>query len=220
MKEQIRAKGNIHSVRATDRPHGKGWVKDPKTGLWARETRSKNIVVLAGLSMMAKSIQYGNADSGKTIRYLGGGSGTTLPTKGDTALVSEVARFEIDSWDNGGIAADPVVMVATSLFLTAEGNGSLTEVGLFQASSGAPMFCRGLFGYGYITDATQASPCVIECAGQGLADGDVVYISGVAEMTELNANFYYVDVLTPETFGLYADDDLMVPIDSSAFGAY
>jgi hypothetical protein len=221
MKEQAAMpKGRIQSIRATDKPRGKGWIKDPKTGLWIRETKSTNTVVLAGISMAAKSIQYGNPDAGKTIRYLGVGTGMTLPSIGDTALVLEVSRIAIASWDNSGIASNPVVMMATTLFLTGEGNGNLMEVGLFVNSTGAPMYCRGLFGYGYITNATQASPCVIECVDHGLTDSDLVYISGVEGMTELNTNSYYVDVLTSSTFALYADEDLTTPIDSSAYGAY
>jgi len=169
---------------------------------------------------MAKSIQYGNADAGGTLRYIGTGTGYTYPAKGDTALVAETLRAEIDSWTNTNIASDPVVMIATKMFLTTEANAALMECGLFKASTGAPMFCRGLFGYGLITNATQADPVVIESVGHGLADGDKILIEAVEGMTELNGNAYYVDVLTGDTFGLYTDAALSASVNGTGFTAY
>lgn len=220
MKDRARVIGGIETVRAAKRSLGPGWIKDPKSGLYVKKTRSKNMIVLAGLSFMAKSIQYGNADAGKTIRYIGVGAGRTLPAKDDVALVNELERHEIDSWDNTDIASDPVVMIATKLFNTTEANGNLMEAGLFRSSTGAPMFCRGLFGHGYITNATNADPVVIESEAHELAGGDLVYIEGVEGMTELNGNSYYVDVLTADTFALYSDSGLTTTIDGSGYGAY
>lgn len=55
-----------------------------------------------------------------------------------------------------------------------------------------------------ITGATQANPCVITTsAAHGIYDNDLVYISGVGGMTELNGKHYYVKVLTTTTFQLY-----------------
>lgn len=219
MKDKVKVIGRIGTILS--RPvGGPGWQYDEKTGLYVRKSFSRNMVVLAGLSMMAKSIQYGHAASGETIRYMAVGSGHDIPAKGDTALGNEIARYEIDSWDNTNIAADPVVMIATKLFDTTEGNGNLMECGLFQESTGAPMYCRGLFGVGYITNATQAEPVVIECADHGLSDGDLVYIEGVEGMTDLNTNSYYVDQLSSSTFGLYSDSGLATPVNGTGFGAY
>jgi len=178
------------------------------------------MIVLAGLSMMAKSIQYGNVSAGKTIRYLEVGTGFTLPSKTDVALVAAVERLQIDSWDNTDIASDPVVMIASTAFATTEGNGNLMEAGLFQESTGAPMYSRGLFGYGQISNATQADPVVITSTEHGLIDGDRVYIENVVGMTELNDNSYYVDMLTADTFALYSDAALSTSVDGTGFGAY
>lgn len=220
MKDKIRVIGMIQTVLATERPQGKGWQRNPRTGLYERRSSSKNMIVLAGLSMMAKSIQYGHANSGETIRYMGVGTGFTTPAKANTALVAEVERLEIDSWDNTNIAADPVVMIATKLFLTTEAIGNLMECGLFQESTGAPMFCRGLFGIGLVTNATQAEPVIVESAGHGLVDGDKVYFEGVEGMTDLNGNAYFVDQQNASTFALYSDAALSVPVDGTGFGAY
>lgn len=220
LRDGLRVIGRIRTVRRTASPVGAGWRLDRRSGLWVRETHSKNMVVLAGLSMMAKSIQYGNADAGATIRYMAVGTGYTAPAKANTALVAEVERLAIDSWDNTNIAADPVVMIASKLFLTTEANGALMECGLFKAAAGAPMFCRGLFGYGLITNATQDNPVVIESLGHGLSDGDKVLIEGVEGMTELNDNAYFVNQLTSSTFSLYTDAALSAPVDGSGFTPY
>lgn len=219
MRDHARVMGRIETVRSRREP-GRGWVFDRKSGLYLKRTASKNIVTLAGLSMMAKSIQYGNADAGATIRYIGVGTGYTTPAKGNTALVAETLRVAIDSWDNANIAADPVVMIASRLFLTSEANAALMECGLFKSPTGAPMFCRGLFGYGLITNATQADPVVIESAGHGLSDGDKIYIAGVEGMTDLNGNAYWVNQLNANTFELYSDAGLTTSVDGTGFGAY
>ncbi len=221
MRDRMRVIGRINTLRAAkEQPAGKGWARDPKTGLWVRRTSSKNMVVLAGLSAMFSWIQYGHANAGGTIRYMGVGTGSTTPAKGDTALVAEEERLEIDSWDNTNIASDPVVMIATKLFLTSEANANLMECALFKNSSGAPMFCRGLFGSGLITDATAANPVSIESVGHGLSDGDKILIAGVEGMTELNNNTYFVDVQDAANFELYSDAALSIPVDGSGFGAY
>lgn len=215
-------RGRIHAIRATrfEPDYPRGWIRDHKRGLWLKHSFSKNMVVLAGLSMMAKSIQYGHADEGKTIRYMEVGSGSPLPDKTDVALDTAVLRVEISSWNNAGIAADPVVMIASYLFGTSQANADLMEVGLFQESAGAPMYCRGLFGWGAISGATNADPCVVTAVGHGRSSGDKVYIENVSGMTEINDLAFYIDVLTADTFALYTDSGLTTSVDSSAYGVY
>lgn len=215
-------KGRISTIRArrSEPEYPPGWFWDRRSGLYLKHSRGRNMIVLAGLSMMAKSIQYGHADEGKTIRYMEVGSGSTLPDKTDTALETAVLRVAISSWDNADIASDPVVMIASYLFGTSEANAALMECGLFQESAGAPMYCRGLFAYGGISNASQADPCVITSVGHNLSGGEKVLIEGVSGMTELNDNAYFVDVLTADTFALYTDAGLTASVDSSAYGAY
>lgn len=215
-------RGRLMSILARDAdPRLPGWRRDPRTGLWTQKSDSRNVFTTAGASMMAKSIQYGHADSGKTIRYLEVGTGYTYPDKTDTALVSTILRSAIDSWDNTDIASDPVIMIASKLFTTSEAIGALMECGLFQESSGAPMFCRGLFGYGTISGATNADPIVITCdSAHSLTDGFKVFIENVSGMTELNDNSYYVDVLSSTTFALYSDAALTTSVDGTGYGVY
>lgn len=196
------------------------WNRRADSGLLVESSYHKNVVVLAGLSMTAKSIQHGHADQGKSIRYLALGTGETNPSKSDTALVTELTRKEYDTWDNTNIAGDPVVMIFEVLFGTSEGNGTLTEAGLFQESSGAPMFCRSFFGYGLITAATKTNPVRITSANHGLADSYNIKIRNVGGMVELNGNTYYVDVIDANTFDLYSDAGLTTSVDGTGYSAY
>lgn len=70
-----------------------------------------------------------------------------------------------------------------------------------------------------ISAATQANPVVLTAAGHGLSDGQMIHVSSVAGMTELNGNDYYVDV-TGDTLALYSDSGLTTAVDGSAFTAY
>lgn len=64
-----------------------------------------------------------------------------------------------------------------------------------------------------ITGVTQANPAVVTDAGHALEDGDVIEISGVVGMTELNGGRFIVEVLTSSTFALRG-------VDSTGYGAY
>jgi len=64
-----------------------------------------------------------------------------------------------------------------------------------------------------ISAATQANPCAINAVGHGFATSDVVKISGVSGMTQLNGNTYTITVTSSNAFTLNG-------IDSSGFGSY
>jgi len=64
-----------------------------------------------------------------------------------------------------------------------------------------------------ITGATQANPVVITAASHGMDNGNVVDISGVVGMTELNGNTYAIANVTTNTFELEN-------IDGTGFTAY
>lgn len=73
-----------------------------------------------------------------------------------------------------------------------------------------------------ISGATAANPVVITSTVHGLADGDLVSISGVVGMTQLNVNTYYAKVTgySTTTFALYSNSDLSTTVDGSAYTAY
>ena len=69
-----------------------------------------------------------------------------------------------------------------------------------------------------ITAATQASPGVLTSNSHGFSNGDEIFISSVAGMTELNGRNYLVTGKTTNTFKL--TDLFGVSIDTSSFSAY
>lgn len=65
---------------------------------------------------------------------------------------------------------------------------------------------------GSITAATQAVNCQITSANHGLTTGNIVLVSGVGGMTELNGNSYTITVVDSNNF--------LLNVDSTGFGVY
>lgn len=64
-----------------------------------------------------------------------------------------------------------------------------------------------------ITAITKANPAVVTSASHGLVDGDVVYITGVVGMTEVNDKGFIINQLDANTFEL-------IDTNSTGYGAY
>lgn len=64
-----------------------------------------------------------------------------------------------------------------------------------------------------ITGITQANPGVVTIAHHGWSNGDLVYISGVAGMTEVDGRFFTIAGVTTDTFQLAG-------VNTSAYAAY
>ncbi len=73
-----------------------------------------------------------------------------------------------------------------------------------------------------ITGVTKASTAVVTLTGTRtfFRDGAPMTISGIAGMTELNGNTYYVKPVTVNSVELYTDAARTMPVDSSAFNTY
>ena len=81
-----------------------------------------------------------------------------------------------------------------------------------------------------ITGVTQANPAVVTTStAHGLSNGDLITITDVVGMTELNGLQFYVDTdgsgsgggtYTTSEFALYTDEALTTTVDSSAYTAY
>lgn len=83
-------------------------------------------------------------------------------------------------------------------------HGSQIQVSVgFSADSPAPA----------ITGITKANPAVVSATSHGLSDGDVIRISGVVGMTEVNGKTFIVEELTTGTFALLG-------VDSTGYGTY
>ena len=69
-----------------------------------------------------------------------------------------------------------------------------------------------------VSAATKASPCVVTATSHGYSNGDEIYISSVAGMTQLNGKYYKVKNKTTNTVELTDLDD--TNIDSSGYSTY
>lgn len=64
-----------------------------------------------------------------------------------------------------------------------------------------------------ITGATQANPCVVTANSHGFSNGDLIYISGVVGMTEINNRLFTAASVAANTFELTG-------VNSTAYTAY
>ena len=73
---------------------------------------------------------------------------------------------------------------------------------------------------GIVTNITRAATARATSTNHGLQDGRQIVISNVLGMTEINDLTLYIDVFDANTFDLYQDAALTVPLDSTGFTAY
>ena len=97
-----------------------------------------NLVVTSGRNLVASRL----AGAGSDITHMAVGSGATAAAAAQTALTSEIDRNGLTV--SGGTAVDNTVEYA-STWAAGDGSGSLTEAGLFTASSGGTMLARTVF---------------------------------------------------------------------------
>lgn len=70
-----------------------------------------------------------------------------------------------------------------------------------------------------ITGATNANPCEITVTAHGYSTNDLVFISGVGGMTQINGAFYTITVTSANTFTLKYSASAN-NVDATGFGAY
>lgn len=116
------------------------WAKNTIIGEVVKVVDQKNLVVNGGLNMLRDHII---GASNITITHAGIGSGTAAPIASDTALGSEILRKSatIDT----SIGTGKVQFEWQTLTTEANSPGTISEAGLFTASSGGTMFCRATF---------------------------------------------------------------------------
>ncbi len=156
------------------------------------------------------------------VTQIGVGTGITTPADTDTTLTTEVLKKAItDPITQTFLTGATPYSIATVHFGVSEANGNLTEAGQFDSNNG--LANHALFGTGTITGATQADPVVITDVAHGLTSATRIKILGVLGQTQLNftgANWYYVSVLSADTFSLYNDAALTDTLDGSGHSAY
>lgn len=125
------------------------------TGLLKRKLQFKNIITTAGLNWIAAgsgaTLGWGLSFASDSGTYMGVGTGTSTPAITDTALGAQVVRTNSRGSptipQTSGFAGDYsyAYVEQTRVFLPGTGTGNLTEVGLFNASTGGTMWTRQLF---------------------------------------------------------------------------
>ncbi len=125
-----------------------------RTGLIKRRLEFDNLITDVGLDF--------NLSSASTGIYAAVGTGSTAPAVGNTALVSEVTPASSNR-TNTQVTADVLGFDAgseffyrriTRSFSNSQGNGNLTEIGLFSAVTGGTLWSRQLLKDGGGTPTT------------------------------------------------------------------
>jgi hypothetical protein len=96
-----------------------------------------NLVVTTGKNYVASRMKDATATA---MSHLAIGTGSTAAAAGDTALGTEVARVALTSTT---VSTNTVTYVGT--FAAGTGTGSITEAGIFNASSSGTLLCRTVF---------------------------------------------------------------------------
>ena len=117
------------------------------TGLVKQRLRFTNVITNAGLTAF-----FSNSTTPSNLySWAGVGTNNTAPAITDTALGAQVGgRVNATGGvadASGGVTSSPEYawFRRTREWGTSEGNGNLTEIGFFSASTGGTMWCRALF---------------------------------------------------------------------------
>ncbi len=113
-----------------------GQVTIQKNGEVVRDI--PNTIVTAGKNDIASLI----TGAGSVMTHMAVGTGTTAVAAGDTTLQTETDRNAL-SVSGGAPSTNTVTFVA--VWNAGDGTGSLTEAGLFSASSSGTMLARTVF---------------------------------------------------------------------------
>jgi hypothetical protein len=108
-----------------------------ETGAIKEQREFKNLVVSAGKSFIASRIL---GTSVAVLSHIGIGSGSVAPTTADTALGAQLARVALTSATQSSNVA-----TYNAFFAAGVGTGSVTEAGLFNASTAGTMVSRVTF---------------------------------------------------------------------------
>jgi hypothetical protein len=98
-----------------------------------------NTIVTAGKNDMASLV----TGAGSVMTHMAVGTGSTAVAAGDTALGTEIDRNALST--SGGTPSTNTIEYA-AVWNAGDGTGSLTEAGLFSASSSGTMLARTVFG--------------------------------------------------------------------------
>jgi hypothetical protein len=118
-----------------------------RSGRLLDQLTANNSIVLTGRDLVAKLFVHENIG---TVSHVGVGTGTApVNPSGNTALAAELFRKQLRAVDP---TTDLTVVNGTNVKVTlnaeldfGEGNGALTEAGLFNAAAGGVLYNRVVF---------------------------------------------------------------------------
>jgi len=109
-----------------------------KEGKLKAYRKVKNMTVNSGFAAVCDMMGQGGVEP---FKYCAIGDGTNAPTTSDTALASELART-LGSYNR----SSDTIWTNEATFEAGIGTGTITESGLFNASTSGTMLCRQTFG--------------------------------------------------------------------------
>ena len=112
-------------------------LKD-ESGKVKERRKEKNLIVNTGLNAILDRL-VGTSEA--VMSHMGLGSSSTAAAAGQTALVSQLGSRE--ALDSSTVTGSSVAYVCT--FEAGDATGTITEAGIFNASSGGTMLCRSVF---------------------------------------------------------------------------
>ena len=196
--------GNIVDLPQLDEAEF-GWASDTKQLFIGKTTPNENIEVLTSYSQI-------NFDQIN-------GSVGNLNISNVNVADGQVLAYDGNNWVNRGGTAGGLI--------------NLGEVSNIKISGGAIGYVLETDGLGnlswtpkstiisFIQNVSKANPAIVTTTQDNFfTDGTRITITGAQGMTQLNGNTYYANVLTANTFSLYANSDLSGPINSTGFSTY
>lgn len=120
LTSRARPRGEVHIV-----------VRGPD-GAVKHESHNRNVVVDAGLTLLANRISDASPSSGCLVNYVAVGTGTNVPSASDTQLQTENARKLVLSRANDGTTA----AISTTFGAGEVPTSTIKELGLFIDGAG------------------------------------------------------------------------------------
>jgi hypothetical protein len=186
-------------------------------------TQTGNLVVQGGIGVGGNmTIEYDIEVNGVTI-----GRGW----EGQNNIVMRgVAETPLNDFNNGQSS----IAIGDSSLLGLDTANRVIAIGRYALTSGTSVSDSIAIGdnalknigavdshfAGNIVSASVANPVVLQVIGHGLTTGTQVVVNDATGMLDLNESYYWINVLTPDTFALYTDNILSQPLDGNLFSPY
>ena len=186
-------------------------------------TQTGNLVVQGGIGVGGNmTIEYDIEVNGVTI-----GRGW----EGQNNIVMRgVAETPLNDFNNGQSS----IAIGDSALLGLDTANRVIAIGRYALTSGTSVSDSIAIGdnalknigavdshfAGNIVSASIANPVVLQVIGHGLSTGTQVVVNDATGMLNLNESYYWIKVLTPNTFELYTDNILSQPLDGNLFSPY